>query len=56
MRKNEKLKILFLPAWYPSEKNPVAGVFIKEHAKAVALYNEVIVFCSQGWNKNLKKT
>lgn len=38
-----ELKALFLPAWYPSEEQPVAGVFVKEHAKAVSLYNNVVV-------------
>jgi len=55
MPKNERLKILFLPAWYPSEKNPVAGIFIKEYAKAVSLYNEVVVLYSEGNNRKLKK-
>jgi UDP-N-acetylglucosamine:LPS N-acetylglucosamine transferase len=55
MQKNERLKILFLPAWYPSEKNPVAGIFIKEYAKAVSLYNEVVVLYSEGHNRNLRK-
>lgn len=35
--------ILFIPAWYPSETNPVSGIFIKEYAKAVSLKNEVLV-------------
>jgi glycosyltransferase involved in cell wall biosynthesis len=37
------LKILFIPAWYPSEVNPLNGVFIKEHAKAASLYNDITV-------------
>lgn len=56
MQKSKKLKILFLPSWYPSEKSPVAGVFIKEHAKAVSLYNEVIVVYNEGHDKNIKGT
>jgi L-malate glycosyltransferase len=55
MLKNKKLKILFLPTWYPSKKNLVSGVFIKEHAKAVSLYNEIIVLYSEGCEKELKK-
>lgn len=30
-------KILFLTCWYPTEENPSAGVFIREHAQAVRL-------------------
>jgi len=38
-----RLKILFLPAWYPREENPVEGIFIREHAKAALLYNDIVV-------------
>lgn len=38
-----RLKVLFLPAWYPSEVNPVAGIFVREHAKAASLYNDIVV-------------
>jgi glycosyltransferase involved in cell wall biosynthesis len=41
--KKDRLKILFLPAWYPSDADPVAGVFVREHAKAAALYNDIVV-------------
>jgi len=50
----ERLEILFLPAWYPSNKNPVNGVFVKEHAKAVSLYNDVVVIYSEGIDKDTK--
>jgi len=56
MTDEKRLKILFIPAWYPSKQNSVAGVFIKEHAKAVSLYNEVIVLYSEGCDKDLNKT
>lgn len=56
MPEKKRLKILFLPTFYPSEKNPVLGIFIKEHAKAVSLYNEVLVLYSDICNENLKKT
>jgi len=55
MTNNAHLKILFIPAWYPSKQNLVAGVFIKEHAKAVSLYNEIIVLYSEGCDKDLNK-
>jgi len=38
-----RLKVLFLPASYPSEVNPIAAVFIKEHAKAASLFNDIKV-------------
>ncbi|RLB00684.1 MAG: hypothetical protein DRG37_01910 [Deltaproteobacteria bacterium] len=41
MRKRKK--ILFITAWYPSAEWPVSGIFVKEHAKSVALFNDVAV-------------
>ena len=37
------LKVLFLTAWYPSEVSPLSGVFIREHAKAASLDNDITV-------------
>ena len=48
MANKKRLKILFIPAWYPSKQDLVAGIFIKEHAKAVSLYNDVAVLYSEG--------
>jgi len=38
-----RLKVLFIPAWYPSEEYPINGIFIREHAKAAALYHDITV-------------
>jgi glycosyltransferase involved in cell wall biosynthesis len=38
-----RLKVLFLPASYPSEKNPISGVWIKDGAKAASLYHDIRV-------------
>lgn len=45
---DKRLKILHIAGWYPSKKNPVAGVFVREHVKATALYNDVTVLYSEG--------
>ena len=38
------MRILFLTSWYPTQKNPGAGIFIKEHAVAAKQAgNEVVV-------------
>ncbi|MFH1227189.1 MAG: glycosyltransferase, partial [Planctomycetota bacterium] len=37
------MKVLFVTAWYPSSVHSVAGIFVREHAKAISLYNEVTV-------------
>jgi len=38
-----RLRVLFLPSWYPSKEHPVEGIMIREHARAVALYADVTV-------------
>ena len=48
---HRKLRILFLPCWYPSEDNPIAGIFIREHAKAVSIYHDVTVLYAYPSNK-----
>ena len=37
------LKVLFLAAWYPSEVSPLSGIFVREHAKAASLDNDITV-------------
>ncbi len=50
-----RLKILFLPAWYPSEVSPLSGVFIREHAKAASLYNDIVViYAYHGSHRRVK--
>ena len=49
-----KLRVLHLPAWYPSKKNPVAGAFVREHVKATALYNDVVVLYSEGISTGIR--
>jgi len=50
-----KLKILFIAEWYPSKENPVNGIFIKEFAKAVLLYNDVIILHILGIDRSVKR-
>jgi L-malate glycosyltransferase len=38
-----KKKILFVPSWYPSEKDPISGIFIQEQAIALARKYDVAV-------------
>jgi glycosyltransferase involved in cell wall biosynthesis len=40
---SRRLKVLFITAWYPSESDPFYGIFVKEHAKAVSLFNDIVV-------------
>ena len=50
------MEALFLTKWYPSEANPVFGVFIREHAKAVARYANVTVLQIAGIDPGLTKS
>ena len=50
-----RLKVLFITTWYPTREHPVLGVFVKEHAKAVGLYDNVVVLNCIGRDHNLKK-
>ena len=53
-KEKRRLKNLFLPAWYPTKENQAAGVFVREHAQAVALYNDVTVLYDEGAGEDLK--
>lgn len=35
-RKEDEMKVLFLSAWYPTERDAMAGLFVQKHAEAVA--------------------
>lgn len=50
----QPLKVLHIAGWYPSAKNPVAGTFVREHVKATALYNDVVVLHSEGISRTVK--
>ena len=49
-----RLKVLFLPYWYPSVDKPISGIFIREHAKAVSLYNEVVILYNESCDRNIE--
>ncbi|HEX8229066.1 MAG TPA: glycosyltransferase [Chloroflexia bacterium] len=40
---NDRLRVLILPSWYPTERYPVGGVFIQEQARALARRTDVEV-------------
>lgn len=49
MERKKRLKILFLTPWYPSVENLAEGIFVKRHAMAVSLFNEVtLIAFSEG--------
>ena len=50
------MKVLFLTHWYPNDSKPISGIFIREHAKVVALYDDVTVLHLAGMNAGLRQT
>jgi glycosyltransferase involved in cell wall biosynthesis len=42
-----RIKVLFLPTWYPWPGNQVRGIFVQEHAKAAQLFDDVAVLCGK---------
>jgi glycosyltransferase involved in cell wall biosynthesis len=38
-----KLKVLYLPRWYPHRYDPMPGLFIERHARSVSAYVDVAV-------------
>ena len=43
-----RLKILFITAWYPNSTNPMDGVFVRDHAKSVVEFDDAIVIHLSG--------
>jgi glycosyltransferase involved in cell wall biosynthesis len=43
-----RLKVLFITNWYPTRAEPIKAVWVREHAKAVQLYDDVVVLHSVG--------
>ncbi|MFC2084420.1 glycosyltransferase [Bacteroidota bacterium] len=40
---NKRFKVLFITAWYPTKGSPVGGTFVREHAKAVRQYDDIVL-------------
>lgn len=40
---SRRLHVVVLPEWYPSAEHPVAGVFVRDQARAVAAHHDVTV-------------
>lgn len=48
-----KYNILFIAGWYPNKRTPHLGLFVKEHAKAISLHNNIIVLYNEGVDNSL---
>ena len=51
----ERLKVLFVTNWYPTSDEPAKAVWVREHAKAVRLYDDVAVLHCVGCDPNLTR-
>src|SRR5262245_51665238 len=49
----KRLKVLFLTNWYPEPNAPVRAIWVREHAKAVQLYDDVAVLHCAGPDRAL---
>jgi glycosyltransferase involved in cell wall biosynthesis len=51
----ERLKVLFLTNWYPTGEEPIKAVWIREHAKAVRIHDDVVVLHCLGPDPTLTR-
>lgn len=51
----DRLKVLFVTSWYPTREQPIGGIFVREHAKAVQLYDDVVVLHLAGYKRGLRR-
>ena len=48
MNEGEKIKVLYLPRWYPNRYDPMPGLFIERHARSVSgLVNVAVLYVHQ---------
>jgi glycosyltransferase involved in cell wall biosynthesis len=50
----DRLKVLFITNWYPTREEPAKAVWAREHAKAVRIYDDVVVLHCVGSDCDLK--
>ncbi|HRI56159.1 MAG TPA: glycosyltransferase [Anaerolineae bacterium] len=50
----ERLRVLFVTAWFPNSRSPMEGVFVREHARAVQIYDDVAVLHVAGHDPTVK--
>ena len=43
MQEHDKIKVLYLPRWYPNKFDPMPGLFIQRHAEAANLFCNIAV-------------
>ena len=51
----QRLKVLFITNWYPTKDAPVKAVWVREHAKAARLYDDIVVLHCPGPDASLPR-
>ena len=51
----DRLKVLFITNWYPTREEPAKAVWAREHARAVQIYDDVVVLHCVGSDSALKR-
>jgi glycosyltransferase involved in cell wall biosynthesis len=51
----KRLKVLFVTNWYPTQKEPAKAVWVREQAKAVRLFDDVVVLHCAGSDITLNR-
>jgi len=51
--KDKRIRVLFVPHWYPTKENRVSGIFIERQVKAVSKYCDVAVLHVEISSENL---
>lgn len=51
---DNRLSIAVIPAWYPTAEQPLAGVFVADHARAAALHHDVALIVDDGPSASLR--
>src|SRR5438067_13680589 len=47
--------VLVLPAWYPTEREPLSGPFVRDHARAAASYgHRMVVVVDEGASRRVR--
>jgi glycosyltransferase involved in cell wall biosynthesis len=49
------MRVLFITSWYPTRDSPLNGIYVRDHAKAVKLFDDVMVLHTAGSNSRLKR-
>jgi L-malate glycosyltransferase len=51
----ERIKVLFVTNWYPTGEEPTKAVWVREHAKAVRIHDDVVVLHCLGPDAKLTR-